>query len=163
MLHSTGLKLFVSLHYLTIPLHSPSFPMHSSSFPVHSPCIPLHSLGSPHGFTFMSPAFHPISSILPPAFHSSRPAFLCIPSNPSPSRSKHNSSIPQAARCAAMRRAQATSPTRSPGTGGGRGANCATQPYSKNAPQEGFNFKPSFDFSFGLENMQQFPQTPVPR
>ena len=161
-MHSTGLEFIVSLHYLTIPLHSPSFPMHSSSFPLHSPCIPLHSLGSPHGFTFMSPAFHPISSILPPAFHSSRPAFLCIPSNPSPSRSKHNSSIPQAARCAAMRRAQATSPTRSPGTGGG-GANCATQPYSKNAPQEGFNFKPSFDFPFWLENMLQFPQTPIPR
>ena len=118
-MHYEGLELIFSLHYLTIPLHSPSFPMHSSSFPLHSPCIPLHSLGSPHAFTFMSPAFHPISSILPPAFHSSRPAFLCIPSNPSPSRSKHNSSIPQAARCAAMRRAQATSPTRSPGTGGG--------------------------------------------
>ena len=105
-----------------LPHHSPAFTLISNAFLFISTAFALHS----PAFPWQSPCIHLYVPCLPsylfhpaPAFHSSRPAFLCIPSNPSPSRSKHNSSIPQAARCAAMRRAQATSPTRSPGTGGG--------------------------------------------
>ena len=155
-----GIDLFPAL-----PHHSPAFTLISNAFLFVSTAFALHFPASP----WQSPCIHLYVPCIPHyLFHPAPRISLvetCIPLH-----SIQSLSFPQ--------QTQFFNPTGSPmrrdapRTGnfphsvtrhGRGGANCATQPYSKNAPQEGFNFKPSFDFPFGLENMLQFPQTPIPR
>ena len=149
-----------------LPHHSPAFTLISNAFLFISTAFALHS----PAFPWQSPCIHLYVPCIPSyLFHPAPRISLvetCIPLH-----SIQSLSFPQ--------QTQFFNPTGSPMRrdaprtgnfphsvtrhGRGGGANCATQPYSKNAPQEGFNFKPSFDFPFGLENMLQFPQTPIPR
>ena len=157
-MHSTGLE-FITSPFPCIHPHFQCIPLHFHCIRLAFPCIPLA--------VPMDSALCPLHSILslpscPPHFtrrdlHSS--AFHPIPLLPAANTILQSHRQPDAPRCAAHRQL----PPLGHQARAGGGANCATQPYSKNAPQEGFNFKPSFDFPFGLENMLQSPQTPIPR
>ena len=144
-----------------LPHHSPAFTLISNAFLFISTAFALHS----PAFPWQSCPLHSILSLpsCPPHFtrrdlHSS--AFHPIPLLPAANTILQSHRQPDAPRCAAHRQLP---PLGHQARAAGGGANCATQPYSKNAPQEGFNFKPSLDFPFGLENNLLFPQTPIPR